>query len=500
MSASREVTDMASASARFTPAHLPPYRVAKHAAVPAGIWQHRFAAVVRTADLVLLVLVVACAMTLGIGEGAEAVRANVACGVVALALLPVSLTLCRVWDERILGTGSEEFKRVYRAVAGSVVILGLAGLAFKIESVRPWVFGVLPLYGVVCLISRRTLRKMLHRRRESNRCMQTVLAVGNHDAVLDLVRRTRRDLHFGWTITAICTPTGAGPGGAAEMEGVPVVGDLDAVGRSVRSVGCDVVAVGPTAGWGPARLHQLAWQLEGTPTEVVVDPGLMEVAGPRLHITPVDGLPLLRLTQPRFSGAGRLVKATIDRLGAAILLLLLAPMLLVIVVCVRRDGGPAFFRQERVGAKGQTFRMVKFRSMVVGAEARLADLEVRNEAAGPMFKMRADPRITRIGAVLRKYSLDELPQLFNVLTGSMSLVGPRPPLPREVAAYTAEAQRRLLVRPGMTGLWQVSGRSDLSWDETVRLDLRYVENWSIALDVMILWKTLGAVCRGGGAY
>jgi lipopolysaccharide/colanic/teichoic acid biosynthesis glycosyltransferase len=167
---------------------------------------------------------------------------------------------------------------------------------------------------------------------------------------------------------------------------------------------------------------------------------------------------------------------------------------------VRFDGGPAFYLQERVGVGGKRFRMVKFRSMRVNADREVAALAAHNEGAGPLFKMRTDPRVTRIGALLRRYSIDELPQLFNVLTGSMSLVGPRPPLPREVAAYADDARRRLLVRPGMTGLWQVSGRSELSWEETVRLDLRYVENWSVTLDLAILWKTVNAVVRGRGAF
>ena len=241
-----------------------------------------------------------------------------------------------------------------------------------------------------------------------------------------------------------------------------------------------------------------AWQLEGSPVELAVDPGLMEIAGPRLHITPVDGLPLLRLTQPRFSGTGWLVKSAVDRVCAALLLLVVAPLFLALAAAVRADGGPAFYRQTRVGIDGRPFKMVKFRSMVVDADKLLSGLA--SDGNGVLFKMRDDPRITRIGAFLRKYSLDELPQLLNVLGGSMSMVGPRPPLPREVAQYGPDAARRLRVKPGITGLWQVSGRSDLSWEESVRLDLRYVENWSMALDALILWKTVGAVTAGRGAY
>jgi len=219
-----------------------------------------------------------------------------------------------------------------------------------------------------------------------------------------------------------------------------------------------------------------------------------------LHVDPVDGLPLLRLTRPTFAGVSWVAKHVVDRLGSALLLLLMAPLLLFIAIAVKLDGGPIFFRQTRVGRHGREFSMLKFRSMVVDAEQRLVSLRRANEGAGPLFKMKNDPRVTGIGAFLRRYSLDELPQLINVLTGAMSLVGPRPPLPREVATYGRDAQRKLLVKPGLTGLWQISGRSDLSWEESVRLDLRYVENWNLALDALILWKTFGAVTGSRGAY
>ncbi|MCA1709091.1 MAG: sugar transferase, partial [Actinobacteria bacterium] len=185
---------------------------------------------------------------------------------------------------------------------------------------------------------------------------------------------------------------------------------------------------------------------------------------------------------------------------AGLLLVLVAPVLLGIAIAVRCDGGPVLFRQSRVGRHGKPFRMIKFRSMERNAEERRSEFEDSNDADGPLFKLVDDPRVTKVGAFLRRYSLDELPQLFNVLTGSMSLVGPRPPLPAEVATYSRDAQRKLLVKPGLTGLWQISGRSDLSWEESVRLDLRYVENWSLALDALIIWRTVGAVVQGTGAY
>lgn len=493
----------ASAGVPVVPAQRVSEPTSGHPVVPEGRparWQRRLRSLVILSDVGIVLVATTLAVLAGWSGMYAADRAQLVCGAIAAALLIVAMPLARAWDGRILGVGSTEFKRLGRAVAGAAVVLGLGGLTQLVASVRIWVFLLVPLIGCLVALGRFTVRKWLHRQRHNGRAMLSVLAVGDERAVADMIRRTRRDPHFGWRIDGVCTPTGRGPGDDATIEGVPVVGDLDSVGPAVFGRGYRVVSVCQAPGWGPKRLHRLAWELEGTETELAVAPGLMEIAGPRMHITPVDGLPLLRLSQPRFTGSARVLKTVVDRTVAGLLLLLAAPVFLALAVAVKLDGGPVFFRQERVGTNGRTFRMVKFRSMVVDAEARLAALSASNEAAGPLFKMTRDPRITRVGAVLRRYSLDELPQLLNVLGGSMSLVGPRPPLPAEVATYEDVARRRLLVRPGMTGLWQVSGRSNLSWEESVRLDLRYVENWSMALDLTILWKTIGAVLRSRGAY
>ena len=248
-------------------------------------------------------------------------------------------------------------------------------------------------------------------------------------------------------------------------------------------------------------MRELAWQLEETGTDLCVAPALLDVAGPRTTIRPVAGLPLLQVDHPELAGGKQVIKAVFDRAVAGLALILLAPLFAVIAVAIRLDDqGPVFFRQTRVGLDGRTFKLCKFRTMVVDAEQRLAQLEALNEGAGVLFKMRRDPRVTKVGAWLRRWSLDELPQLFNVLSGDMSLVGPRPALPREVARYGDHMRRRLVVKPGITGLWQVSGRSGLPWEEAFRLDLRYVDNWSLALDLQILWKTWSAVIHGSGAY
>jgi exopolysaccharide biosynthesis polyprenyl glycosylphosphotransferase len=463
-------------------------------------WQRRYAALVCMSDLIVIVAGVTAMIVIDMPIGSDSQRAHVVSGMSAAGLLLIGLLATHAWDPRILGYGTAELKRLSRAVVGSGVLLALVGVAFTVVSVRVWVLVAIPLIGTGCAAARYGLRKWLHRRRRQGRCLLSTLAVGGYEEITDLVDRTIRDPHFGWVVAGACTPNSLGPDGTSMIQGVPVVGDLDDVAAVAGSGRYQVVAVAPTPGWGPARLHRLSWALENTAVELAVHPGLMEIAGPRLHIAPVDGMPLLRLTEPRFTGFARLLKNVVDRTFAVLLLTLLCPLLLAIALAVRLDGGPVLYFQERVGVGGRLFRMVKFRSMVVGADAKRDELAATNDGSGPLFKIHHDPRVTRVGAFLRRYSLDELPQVFNVLTGSMSLVGPRPPLPSEVQTYGVDAQRRLLVRPGMTGLWQVSGRSDLSWEESVRLDLRYVENWSLALDAAILWKTIGAVLGGRGAY
>jgi exopolysaccharide biosynthesis polyprenyl glycosylphosphotransferase len=300
-------------------------------------------------------------------------------------------------------------------------------------------------------------------------------------------------------VVAVCV-TGGDRARVARAVELPVAG-LDDVLEVAARMDADTIAVTSASETAAQYLRSLSWQLEGTGMELLVAPGLVEVAGPRLHIRPFDGLPLLAVEQPRFEGWRRVVKGALDRSVALGALLLLAPVFGALALAVRLSGpGPVFFRQQRVGLGGQHFTMLKFRSMVAGADQQVAGLSDGNDADGLLFKMRNDPRVTRSGRFLRKYSLDELPQLFNVLRGNMALVGPRPPLLSEVEEYADHVRRRLMVRPGITGLWQVSGRSDLSWEDAVRLDLYYVDNWSLVLDLHTLWRTVGVVLRRKGAY
>ncbi|MFD8607501.1 sugar transferase [Streptomyces sp. NPDC059631] len=411
-----------------------------------------------------------------------------------------SLAVSRAWAPAVLGQGAEEFRRLGRSLFMATVALALGGIALTSRNIKLWIFVAIPAIALVTMTERYLLRLWLHKQRKEGRCLRPVLAAGSPATVRDLITRTRKFPHLGWRVDAVCTTQGPGLDGD-RLDGVPVVGRLADVSGHVRRDGYRVVAVTPDPHWSPDRLQRLAWNLEGSEAEMVVAPVLMEVAGPRLHVDAVLGIPLLRVSMPAFTGGRRAVKGVVDRLGAAVLLLLFAPLMAAVALLVLADSrGGAFYRQRRVGKDGREFTILKFRTMVAGADRARAALADRNEGAGLLFKLRRDPRVTRVGAVLRRYSIDELPQLFNVLTGSMSLVGPRPPLPEESAAYGPDIRRRLLVKPGLTGLWQISGRSDLSWEEAVRLDLRYVEDWSLALDTVILWKTLRAVLYGQGAY
>jgi exopolysaccharide biosynthesis polyprenyl glycosylphosphotransferase len=410
----------------------------------------------------------------------------------------LSVTLARGYEARFIGLGSEEFRRVLRAAAGLTACIAIVSYATKSDIARGYVVIALPCAAVFDLVARYALRRRLHRQRRSGAFMHRTIAVGAADAVTDLITELRRETHHGLTVVGACLTASAAH---AELAGVPVCGGLGRIKAAVSDLAADTVAVLACPELNGPRLRQLAWQLEETGTDLCVAPAVMDVAGPRTTIRPVAGLPLLHVDHPELTGMRQVVKSTFDKVAAGAALLLLAPVMMCIALAVRlSDGGPALFRQTRVGKDERPFTVCKFRTMVSDAEKHKNALLARNEGNGLLFKMRDDPRITPIGAWLRRYSLDELPQLWNVLKGDMSLVGPRPALPAETALYDHYVRRRLAVKPGLTGLWQVKGRSDLPWEEAVRLDVRYVEQWSLALDLQILWKTWSAVIRGSGAY
>jgi len=407
------------------------------------------------------------------------------------------LRLHGAYDRRLLGHGPEEYKVVATASFRLFALVAIASYVLRLDLARGYVAMAMPAGMIGLLVARWLWRKWLAMHREQGLLSDSVLVVGDREHLTGLIRALNSVPEAGYRVVAAC----CGDAEDGYIGAVPVLGDESEAAEITQRIGANTVACSSSASFDSGGLRRLGWALEGRDVDLVVVPRLTDVAGPRVLTRPVAGLSLLHVEAPVFAGPQLAVKTAIDRIAAAALLIVLSPLFAVVCVLIRRDHkGPVFFRQERIGKDGTSFRMLKFRTMQVGAEVMLPSLKDRSEGQGPLFKLRDDPRITRIGARLRRYSLDELPQLLNVLRGQMSLVGPRPPLASEVETYGHDVRRRLLVKPGMTGLWQINGRSDLSWDESVRFDLYYVENWSVMSDLTILWRTGRAVLRSSGAY
>jgi exopolysaccharide biosynthesis polyprenyl glycosylphosphotransferase len=450
--------------------------------------------------------------------GAYIVRFGVEPGFVAsgqeFAYAWVSVALATGWwlmlggwnsrQSRILGAGPDEYKRV---AAASLWLFGLVAIfsyLLRLDTARGYVGIALPVGLLGLLLSRWLLRQHLNVDRQKGRSMSRLLLLGGPSAVAHLASSLERAKGAGYLPVAAYTP-GAHDGPAVEPKsGLPILGyrpDTASILGAIEACNADAVAVSAGVQLHPQALRHLGWELASRNVGLIMAPALTDIAGPRIHTQQVAGLPLIHVTTPALEGGQGVAKRLFDVLVAGAMIIVAAPVMAFVAIMVRLDSpGPVFFKQERVGIEGARFGMLKFRSMIVDAEQQLQGLSSYNEGTGVLFKMKKDPRVTRVGRVLRKFSLDELPQLFNVLAGSMSLVGPRPPLPAEVEAYEHDVRRRLLVKPGLTGLWQVSGRSNLSWQDSVRLDLYYVENWSLAGDLIILLRTVRAVFRSTGAY
>lgn len=468
----------------------------------ASVWVSRYLTVAAVVD-------VACALLAGVAAYEIRYHARIDPPDVYLALtfsLPLlwwaSIALSGAYDSRIVGSGAEEFHRILRAGVSLTAGVAIFSYAAKLDLARGYVVLALPSLTALDMLARYGLRKRLHRQRRLGICTRRAVVVGPAGTVTEMITVLSRDSSHGLHIVAACVPGGRRH--RAEIAGVPVCGGMDSVTAAVHHFRADTVAVVNCAQMDSVRLRELAWALERTGTDLCVAPALLDLAGPRTTIRPVAGLPLVHLDHAKLTGPQWIAKGIFDRIVAASALLLLSPLLLAVACAIHfSDGGPVLFRHIRIGKDGLPFTLYKFRSMVVDAEARKADLESINEVNGVLFKIRRDPRLTPLGARMRRWSIDEIPQLLNVLRGEMSMVGPRPwaALPYEKAVGAEDhVPRRLAVKPGLTGLWQVSGRADLPWEESVRLDLRYVEHWSLALDLQIIWKTARAVARGTGAY
>jgi exopolysaccharide biosynthesis polyprenyl glycosylphosphotransferase len=404
-------------------------------------------------------------------------------------------------QSRILGSGAEEYKRVAAASLWLFGLVAIVSYVLRIDTARGYVGIALPagLFGLI--LARWLLRQHLSVDRQGGDSMSQLLLLGGPSAVAHLARTLTGAKHAGYLPIAVYTP---GVASTESVSGLPVLGhdpDVNAILAAIDRCNADAVAVSAGVQLHPQTLRHLGWELAARNVGLIMAPALTDIAGPRIHTQQVAGLPLIHVTTPTLEGGQRVAKRLFDVVVSGLLIIFAAPLMALLALMVKLDSrGPVLFRQERVGIEGAHFGMLKFRSMVVDAEQRLAELADRNEGNGVLFKIKNDPRVTRVGGVLRRYSLDELPQLFNIFAGSMSLVGPRPPLPREVEAYEHDVRRRLLVKPGLTGLWQVSGRSNLSWQDSVRLDLYYVENWSLAGDLVIILRTVRAVFHSTGAY
>ncbi len=473
------------------------------AAVDRSPWLRRYSQALVLVDFAALCAAAVLAVLVRFGSERGELRgvSYYAVAAVLVVLWMTVLALSRCYEMRFVGSGPEEFRRVGNASIRLTATVALIGYGTRLDLARGYIAVALPAGLLFLLVGRYGARVVLHRRRLRGEWRHRVVVVGNHPQAEALIALLGQEPLSGLYVVGACVPGARAWRNPTAAKDIPILGSLGSVTQALAESGADTVAIAASPGVTAEALRRLSYELEGTGVDLLVAPALTNITGTRVSLRPVAGLPLLHLDEPELDGARKFVKAVFDRTLGLVGLLLTLPVLLGLALAVRLDSrGPALFRQERVGRDGRTFSVLKFRSMVVDAETHLDGMAEQNEHDGVLFKVRRDPRITRVGRALRRFSLDELPQLINVVLGQMSLVGPRPPLPSEVARYEGSASRRLLVKPGMTGLWQVNGRSDLTWDETVRLDLQYVESWSLGLDVAILAKTVLAVARGRGAY
>jgi exopolysaccharide biosynthesis polyprenyl glycosylphosphotransferase len=475
-------------------------------------WHNGYSTRLALTDLLVLIWVVFGVQIAWFGFDTTGVDFRGDRSALAVSYTTVSVVLIAGWmlmlsifgtrEFRILGIGPDEYKLIASASIRLFGLLAIVAYLFHIDLARGYILIAFPLGIVVLVFSRWMWRQWLGVQRQRGRYSARVLLVGSVSSAARIAGELARQPAAGYVVVGACVPNALTservPGTA-----IPVLGDIDELQLAIEVTGADTVVVTSSGDISPERMRQLSWSLEPGRQHLVVVPSLIDIGGPRIHTRPVAGLPLIHVETPRYEGRKLFAKRALDIVGSTILIVLLSPFFVAIAAAVRLSGpGPVLFHQDRIGINGARFMVLKFRSMVPDAEARLATLHDRERAVGNMvmFKMQDDPRITPVGRFIRRFSLDELPQLFNVFRGSMSLVGPRPPLESEVRLYEKHVHRRFLVKPGITGLWQISGRSNLTWEDGVRLDLYYVENWSITGDLIILWRTVRAVLARDGAY
>lgn len=474
-------------------------------------WQQRYGNWLVASDVIVVGAVVAVAHILRFGNmtssslwAGSASVAYSAVSVVIVVAWALALAIYHTRAQQVIGAGPEEFRRVWTATLWVFGVIAVISTLFKFEIARGYLAIAFPLGLLALSVNRNVARRYVAAQRRRGRFTTAVLAVGEPRSVKALALSLTRHPAEGYRVVGVCTP------GIPHREHivVPGLGPLTVfpyeadIRHAIVASQADTVALTSAAELGPEGIRDLSWQLEKLGVDLVVSPGIVDVAGPRLTVRPVGDLPLIHVDKPQYQGAKRFQKRAFDVCFSLLALLAASPVMIAAAVAIKvTSRGPVFYCSQRIGLDGVPFRMIKFRSMVVDADRRLAEVaDLNDSVGGVLFKVRSDPRVTGVGRLLRRYSVDELPQFINVLRGDMSVVGPRPPLRCEVETYDHRVRRRLLVRPGITGLWQVSGRSDLSWEDSARLDLSYVENWSMLSDLAIAAKTVTVICGGSGAY
>ncbi|TFB95883.1 sugar transferase [Cryobacterium sp. HLT2-28] len=473
-------------------------------------WRHVYAGRLIITDLLVLIWVVFGVQILWFGLETADVSLRGDARDLQVSYTTVSVVLIIAWmamlgaygsrGYRVLGTGPDEYKLIANASLRLFGILAIIAFLLRIDVARGYILIAFPFGVAVLVFSRWMWRQWLGVQRQRGLYSSTVLLVGSVPSAAHLARVLASSTSAGYRVVGACVPAGRS-GTLLSTTDVPVLGDFDDLHPALEATGADTVVITSSDDLPPERLRQISWSLEPGRQHLVMAPSLTDVGGPRIHARPVAGLPLIHVETPSYDGLKHFAKRAFDVIGAATLLITLSPLIIIVAIIVRFTSvGPVLYRQERIGLNGKPFSMLKFRSMTVNADGQLVELlKAQGTSARPLFKVADDPRLTRVGGFLRRYSLDELLQLLNVVLGDMSLVGPRPQRDGEVALYDSAAHRRLLLKPGMSGLWQVSGRSNLSWEDSIRLDLYYVENWSIAGDLVILWRTLRAVTSPQGS-
>jgi exopolysaccharide biosynthesis polyprenyl glycosylphosphotransferase len=472
------------------------------------LWVRRYTRALILGDITVVVLALVGAQMVRLGRPVTATDfvSLYASGlsVIIAAIWLTMLAMYRTRSPRVTGAGLEEYRRVLSATLATVGVIAVALMILRPEYARGYLAVGLPLGLFGLVMGRSVCRQFLMWQRRRGKCQISVLAIGDARAVGNLVKYLSREPNYGYSVIGVCL-TGPSSQTTVEVPGVgtlPVFGNETDVEWAISQTNADTVALTATEHLGSEGIRELSWDLDKLDVDLVVSPGVVDIAGPRLTMQPVAGLPLIHVEKPQYSGAKRFQKRAFDIVVSIVVLTGALPLMIAAAIAIKLTSkGPVFYRSERIGLDGKPFQVIKFRTMVDGADARIEALRASNESVGGvLFKMRQDPRVTSVGRFLRRYSIDELPQFFNVLRRDMSVVGPRPPLRCEVDTYSHQVRRRLLVMPGITGLWQISGRSDLSWEDSVRLDLSYVENWSITNDFLIAAKTVRTVLAANGAY